>query len=604
MPARPVSQHSGPPAIQAVVRPLDLPLHEIAVELQLPAGSLVNGAVAALPAWTPGSYLVRDYARFLDRVVLLDAQGESLPVEKLDKQRWRLPACETGCTLTYRLYCNDLTVRTNHADTAHAHLVGSASFLYLEDQRDRPYEIRFQDWPTAWKVATGLPMVRGHFRAQDHDQLVDSPFELGAFRLHGWECGKARFELAVTGDHCGDEARILDGTKRIVDVCGRMFGGFPFARYVFLLTFSPGARGGLEHRDSTSLLADPFALDKPEGYFELFTLIAHEFFHAWNVKRLRASELGPFDYSKENPTKLLWFHEGFTSFLQYELVLRSGNAPWSWVARKLAQAWTDNTTRQGRFEQSLEESSFDAWIRYYKPTEFSTNSTVSYYDKGAMVAWLMDARIRLATGGKQGARALFQRLWNTFGDGAITDADLREAYQALCGEDPGPFWRDYIGGVQELDPVPIQQAYGLRLTRLAPWEALSAEELEDADTVGRARIFSGLTFSGESPAILNVVPGSPAAEAGLAYSQEILAVNGWRTTTASEITRRISDQKVGESVEILATDRGRVRRYGFTLQENPQKLTRIVPESRTSPTQREAFKDWTGRALPLVKGRP
>ena len=523
---------------------------------------------------------------------------------KLDKQRWRVPALKTGGTLTYRLYCNDLTVRTNHVDSSHAHLVGSASFLYLEDQHDRPYDLQFHGWPRTWQIASGLPADQGHFHAKDHDELVDSPFELGTFRLHEWDCDKTAFECAITGEHCGDEGRIVEGTKRIVEACGRMFSGFPFDRYVFLLTFSPGARGGLEHRDSTSLLADPFSLDKAEGYYDLFTLIAHEFFHAWNVKRLRASELGPFDYGKENPTKLLWFHEGFTSFIQYGLVMQSGTAPWAWVARKLAQTWTDNTTRRGRREQSLEESSFDAWIRLYKPTEFSTNSTVSYYDKGSLIAWMLDAKIRLASGGRLGVDEYIRILWNKFGDGPITDADLREAYGSLSGEDPESFWRDYLSGVKELDPSSIEKAYGLRLVKLAPWEVLPPEQREDADAVGRARVYAGLSFSGESATILNVVPGSPAAEAGLSYNQEILSVNGWRTLTGADITKRIGDQRVGEPIEILAADRGRVKRYGLTLQENPQRITRIVAEPKASSTQREAFRAWTGESFPMVKGRP
>ncbi|HWQ07955.1 MAG TPA: PDZ domain-containing protein, partial [Holophaga sp.] len=413
----------------------------------------------------------------------------------------------------------------------------------------------------------------------------------------------ARFELAITGDHCGDEGRILEGTRRIVETCGRMFPGFPFDRYVFLLTFSPGARGGLEHRDSTSLLADAFSLAKPEGYYELFTLIAHEFFHAWNVKRLRAAELGPFDYGRENPTKLLWFHEGFTNFIQYGLVMKSGTAPWPWVARKLAQAWTDNTTRSGRFEQSLEESSFDAWIRFYKPTEFSTNSTVSYYDKGSLVAWLMDARIRLASEGRLGVEDYVRGLWDRFGDGPIMDDDLREAFRSMTGEDPAPFWNDYIGGVKELDAGPVERAYGIKLARLAPWEALSADDLADPEAIARAQVYAGWTLAADAPTIQNIIPGSPAAEAGLAYQQEILAVNGWRTATAAEVAHRIGDGKVGDAVEVLATDRGRVKRYAFALKESPLRITRITPSLKPAPAQREAFRAWTGQPLPAGKRR-
>ena len=236
--------------------------------MHLPGEALTAGAMAVLPVWTPGSYLVRDYARFLDRLILKDADGEPVPVEKVGTHRWRIPPRRTGCVLTYRLFCNDLTVRTNHVDAAHAHLVGAASFLYLEGQQDRPFRIQFQGWPGTWRVATGLPEEGGVYQARNHDELVDSPFELGTFRLHRWQCTGSAFELAITGEHCGDESRLLEGTQRIVEVCARLFGGFPFPRYVFLLTFSPGARGGLEHRDSTSLLADPFAFDKPEGYYE------------------------------------------------------------------------------------------------------------------------------------------------------------------------------------------------------------------------------------------------------------------------------------------------------------------------------------------------
>jgi predicted metalloprotease with PDZ domain len=590
-------------AIQAILRPLDLALHKVEVELHLPPEAVAGGAVAALPAWTPGSYLVRDYARFLDRVQLRDAKGRLVPIEKLDKQRWRIPVLKAGGSLTYRLYCNDLTVRTNHVDASHAHLVGSASFFYLEGQQDRPFEVRFEGWPKDWQVATGLPARQGLHRAKDHDELVDSPIELGLFRLHDWTCRETRFELAITGEHCGNEQRIVDGTQRIVEVCGQIFGGFPFERYVFLLNFSPGARGGLEHRDSTSLLADPFVLDKPEGYYDLFTLIAHEFFHAWNVKRLRASELGPFDYSRENPTKLLWFHEGFTSFVQYGLVMQAGVVPWAWVARKLAATWTDNTTRQGRHEQSLEESSFDAWIRFYKPNEFSVNSTISYYEKGSLAAWMMDAKLRLATGGQSGVNDYFKLLWAEIGDGHLTDADLRAAYRRLTGEDPEPFWRQYIAGVAELDASVIEKAYGLKLVRLAPWDILSPEEARDPETVARTRGYSGLTFAGESTSVLNVVPDSPAAKAGLAYNQEILAVNGWRTATATEVIRRFGDRRIGDSVEVLAVDRGRVKHCRVIVEENPQRVTRILFQPRTSPEQRAAFKHWTTESLPVAKVR-
>jgi predicted metalloprotease with PDZ domain len=587
--------------IRVTVRPLDLAQHELQVTCVLPAAAVAKGAVLALPAWTPGSYLIRDYARFLDRFAALDAQGRELPAEKLDKQRWRLPASPGPVTVSYRLFCNELTVRTNHADALHAHLAGAATFLHLEERAPRPFLVGFSDWPEGWRVATALPEQDGAYLAADHDTLVDSPFELGTFRMHRFELRGCEFRMAVTGDHPGDEARILEGTRAIVTACAALFDGLPFQAYLFLLSFSPGLRGGLEHRDCASLLADPQQMEKAEGYWDLFLLIAHEFFHVWNVKRLRDPALGPFDYQRETLTRLLWFHEGFTSFMQYSIVLRAGAAPWAWAAKRLAASWTDNTTRAGLREQSLEEASFDAWIRHYKPSEFSSNSTVSYYDKGAMVAWMMDAELRLASGGARGLDHLFALAWQRFGDGPVTDGDLRTLYRELTGQDPAPFWARYIQGREPLDPGPIAKAYGLRFNAKAPWEMLCGPDADDPDAQRRARVYAGLAFSGEAPAVVNVAPGSPAARAGLSYGMTILAVNGWRTLTSGEIQRRLGDRAPGDAAELLAVDRGRVRTFSLTLEEHPLRTIQLAPDPAAGAAQREAFSAWTGQPFPAPR---
>jgi predicted metalloprotease with PDZ domain len=582
-------------------------MHELQVVLTLPAEAVAQGAVLALPAWTPGSYLIRDYARFLDRLEATGADGSRLALEKLDKQRWRLPAAKGPVTVAYRLFCNDLTVRTNHADPTHAHLAGAASFLYLEGQSARPWRVAFRDWPAGWKVATALRERDGEYLAADHDTLVDSPFELGSFRLHAFEVPGCRCRLAITGAHAGDEKRILQGARAIVEACSALFDGLPMDRYLFLLTLSPKAHGGLEHRDCTSLLADPHQLERAEGYWDLFLLIAHEFFHVWNVKRMRDRVLGPFDYQQENHTRLLWFHEGFTSFMQYSIVLRAGVAPWSWVARRLAGSWTDNTTRAGRLEQSLEEASFDAWIRHYKPSEFSPNSTVSYYDKGALVAWIMDAGLRLASGGEHGLDRFFAVLWRRFGDGPVGDADLRALYRELAGQDPGPFWSRFVQGRAELDPGPIERAYGLAFTFRPPWEALgngaAGGEAGDPDAVRRAMVYAGLSCLGDTTQVANVLPGSPAARAGLGYGMEVLAVDGWRTASAQDVQRRLGDRAPGDQVEILAVERGRVRSCALVLEESPLRAVQVAADPAAGIPQREAFSAWTGQPFPVPASR-
>ncbi|GLH66355.1 M61 family metallopeptidase [Geothrix edaphica] len=588
--------------IRAVLRPLDLAQHLFEVTLTLPPEALASGAVAAMPAWTPGSYLVRDYARLVDRVRLLEGRKER-PLDKLDKQRWQLPPSKRELTVKYRVYGNDLTVRTNHLDASHAQIIPAATFLYLEGQLDRPVEVRFEGFPADWKVASALPQEQGGYLAKDFDTLVDSPFELGAFRTRSFRAGGTVFELVFTGRHNGDEGRMVEATRQIVEAAGAIFGGFPFRRYVFFFTFTPKLRGGLEHKDCTSLIADSHAFDKPEGYYALFQLVAHEFFHAWNVKRLHDPVLGPFDYSRENPTKMLWFHEGLTSYMEHVIVLRAGVVPWSHASKELAKCWSEQVQRPGRLEQSLEEASWDAWIRFYKQHEFSPNSSVSYYDKGEMVAWLMDAALREGSRGRAGLADLFAQLWARHGEDGLTDADVRRAFRELSGKDPAPFWDAYISGRAELDSAQLRRAFGLVMEAKAPWEGLSIEEASDPAAQRRARAWTGLVLASNGPVIQNVIPGSPAAGAGLSFGMEILAVEGWRTTTAAEAQRCLAEPGPGGKVAVLVADRGRVFHVEVALAENPERTYRLTPDPRVGAAQRAAFAASYGQPHPAAPVR-
>jgi len=583
--------------IRASLRPLDLAQHLFEVELIFPAEALAQGGAAALPAWTPGSYLVRDYARFVDRVRWVDGQQER-PLEKLDKQRWALPASRSDLTVRYRVYGNDLTVRTNHVDATHAQIIPAATFLYLEGQLDRPVTVRFEGFPPAWKVASALPLKQGAYQARDFDTLVDSPFELGEFRARTFKAGGTTFQLAFTGAHNGDEARITEATRKIVEAAGAIFGGFPFQRYLFLFTFAPGLRGGLEHRDCTSLISDSHAFDRQEGYHALHQLVAHEFFHAWNVKRLHDPALGPFDYSRENPTKMLWFHEGLTSYMEHVIVLRAGVVPWSHTAKELARCWSEQIQRPGRLEQSLEESSWDTWIRLYKPHEFSPNSTVSYYDKGELVGWLMDAALRDGSRGRAGLAELFALLWARHGEGGLTDGDVRAAFRDLSGQEPGLFWDAFISGRAELDAGRLRRSFGLLMEEQAPWQALSEAEQRDPVALHRAKSWTGLVLAANGPTVQNVFPGSPAAEASLSFGMEILAVDGWRTKTAAEVQRGLAQPGPGGRIRILAVDRGRLLEVDVAVIENPERSHRLVPDPGATATQQAAFKASYGQPWP------
>jgi predicted metalloprotease with PDZ domain len=586
--------------IHMVIRPINLAQHEVEVDIELPAEALAKGAVAALPVWTPGSYLVRDYARFVDRVTLKDSAGKLYRVEKLGKQRWQIPSLKGNAILSYRVFCNELSVRTNHVDANHAQLVGAASFMHLENEQQRSVEVCFEGFPKDWKVASSLRLKDGAYHASSYEELLDSPFELGTFRLHRFYALNADFEFAITGEHNGDEARIVEGAKKIVTQAGKIFDGFPFKHYTFLLTFSPKGGGGLEHKDSTLLLSDPFRFNKNAGYEGLFGLISHEFFHAWNVKRLHDPVLGPFDYSGENYTKLLWFHEGITDYMDNLIAMKAGVISWPTVAKEWGKRWAENGQRPGRVEQSLEEASFDAWIRFYKPTEFTPNSTVDYYEAGALVGLMMDAQIRVGSQGSKGMEDLFALLWQRHGENGLTDADIRKAYRELSGLDPEPFWDAHIRHSGPLESAAIEAAYGLKFEAKAPWESLPPEDSKDATLTRYARSYVGLEFgtAPDAPTIKNVIPGSPAFESGLSYGQEIMAVNGWRTTSGTEVQQRIADVPVNAKVEFTVVDRGRVKSVSVPVIDNPIRTFRILPDPLATAEQKAVFTKWTGLPFP------
>src|SRR6185503_3372921 len=314
---------------------------------------------------------------------------------------------------------------------------------------------------SGWRVATALPRARGGYAAADFDDLVDAPFEIGTHETRSFAVGRTKFELALYGRCNANTARLVDILRRIVVATGNMFerhGGFPFDRYLFIVHALPVGSGGLEHRASVTMDIAGLSFDEEAGYHRFADLAAHEFFHAWNVKRLRDAALGPFDYARENYTRLLWLHEGFTDYLANVIILRAGVTRerhfWKWIA----DDWPKYAARPGRNETPLDELSFEAWIKLYKPAENHVNRTVSYYEKGLWVGMALDLTLRLRTGGKRGLPELFRALWNDLRkkDWIVSEDDVRAAARKISGhadEDIGVFFDKYVRGTDEL-PLP------------------------------------------------------------------------------------------------------------------------------------------------------
>ena len=309
-----------------------------------------------LPAWTPGSYLIRDFSRHVGDLAATDRRGRRLPIEKVEKARWRvsLGAISRGpVRVRYRVYAHDLTVRTSHLDDSHAYGNGASLFFYVEGRKDEPQRLRFV-LPRGWKVSIALPRRGGRFLAADYDELLDSPFECGTHRTLDFAVLGVPHTLALRGSGNENERRLVRDLGRVVREAASLFGGLPYERYLFIAHLHPGASGGLEHRASQTVGIDPWKFGRPDDYRETLRVFAHELFHAWNVKRIRPQVLGPFDYTKEVYTRDLWAMEGITCYYQELLLLRAGLQEPKHLFKELAKQLRAHEETPGSRVQSAE----------------------------------------------------------------------------------------------------------------------------------------------------------------------------------------------------------------------------------------------------------
>ena len=386
--------------------------HVVEVEADLPTGG-GESLTAMMPVWTPGSYLVREFAGDLETIGASGPEGEALKVEKVAKNRWTVETGGAGrVVVRYSLFARDPSVRTNWVDPAFALLNGASTYLTIaDDEGMRPHEVIIE-MPAGWpESVTTLEAVEGgpyRYRADSFDALVDAPIVLGNPAVYEFEVDGVPHRL-VNVDEGGvwDGARSVADLEKVVAAARDVWGELPYDEYVFFNILTGGG-GGIEHRESTVMMADRWASRSDSSYLHWLGLAAHEHFHAWNVKRLRPAALGPFDYEEENYTRSLWVAEGITTYYSLLILRRAGlcdadqflSGPGGFGLSTLVERLEE---APGRLVQPLAEASFDAWIKFYRPGPNSRESTVSYYTKGAVVGFLLDAEIRRAT---EGAKSL------------------------------------------------------------------------------------------------------------------------------------------------------------------------------------------------------
>jgi predicted metalloprotease with PDZ domain len=479
----------------------------------------------SLPVWAPGSYMVRDFARHLSG---LEASQRGVPValEQVDKTTWVAHcAGRAVLTLRYLVYAFDASVRGAFVGAERGFFNGSSLCLRAEGREAEPHHVLIGRLPAGWKVTSAMSPGAGRrsFAAADYDELIDHPFELGSFWRGEFRAGGMQFGLAVTGAWPSfDTERLLADTRRLCAATIALWHGRgkpPFERYLFLLNAADDGHGGLEHRASCALVCARRDLprkgeaERSEGYVALLGLICHELFHAWNVKRLRPAEFAAPDYSRENPTRLLWFFEGFTSYYDELLLLRAGLIDAPRYLRLLARTLTALGATPGRHVQSVAKASFDAWTKYYRSDENTPNATVSYYAKGALVALAFDLTLR--AGGQGSLDDVMQLLWQRCASRGVTESDIAQALSDVAGRSLEVELRDWVHGTADLPLQPLLEAAGVA------WQVKPATL---AHALG-LRLSEGAVGGVH---VKTVLRGSAAEAAGLSAGDELLAVDGWR----------------------------------------------------------------------------
>jgi predicted metalloprotease with PDZ domain len=584
--------------------------HEYQIEMRVPPLPGRDSVDLLFPAWAPGSYMVRDFVRHVFRLEITDGRGRALApggTVRVDKQRWRIATGGQAFRVRYRVFAFEATVRTSFLDDSHGYWNGTSLFFYVDGELERPCEVTVAPARAGWQVATALTRVPGRrsgrkptYAAANFDELADSPFEVGTHARDTFSVGRTRFELALYGRTNADPARLRDILRRVVTATGRIFGGFPFDRYLFIVHALPVGSGGLEHRASVTMDIAGLSFDDEAGYVRFADLAAHEFFHAWNVKRIHDSALGPFDYTGESYTRLLWLYEGCTDYLAHVIMLRAGITRERQFLRMIADDWPKYATRPGRNETSLEELSFEAWIKQYKPSENFTNRSVSYYEKGFWTAMALDLTLRLENGGRRGLPEMIRRLWDRFGrrDRPITDPDVRAAATAVAGRRLDRFFDRYVRGKNELPLPALLRRAGLRIDARAEWDEDDKPAGErDPVRSRRARAWTGLALHADRTTVRNVVPDSPAWRAGLTFGDEIVAVDGVRTTAAT-FAKRIADHAPGARVRLAFFRRDQLAEADLTLGQSPERKLSVSVAPKAGVRAQAVRRGWFGVPRP------
>lgn len=516
--------------------------------------------LVSLPVWIPGSYLVREFAKNLQD---LNARqnGQPIAVQQLSKHQWQLDcSANAPVELSYLVNAYDTSVRTAWLDQRRGFFNGTSLLLRVHGQEAQPHQLRIR--PSAqvpdWKLATGLSAVEvdaqgfGTYTAGNYDELVDCPVEMGNFWSSSFTARGVPHRFVVAGAPASfDGERLLRDTQKVCEAEIDFWGVAPHSSYVFMLNVTHDGYGGLEHCNSTALICSRSDLPRQgvdkasDGYVQLLGLISHEYFHTWNVKRLRPAELVPYNYDQENYTELLWFFEGFTSYYDDLLLRRAGLIDNATYLKLITKTLNQVQQTPGRKVQSVAQSSFDAWVKYYRQDENTANATVSYYTKGALVAMSLDLKLRQE--GQTTLDAVMRALWQRCQGSAMSEADVLTVLQALTGRSWEAELQAWVHGTQELPVTELLAAHGVAA---------------DADQPVPAQALGLRVQESHSVLIKQVLRGGLAEQAGMMAGDEWYGIEiggqGWRLGKLEELAM-YAPQGTTSITALVARDRQLLR---------------------------------------------
>ena len=576
------------------------PLPEPAKELDL-----------VLPVWAPGSYAVRDFARHVRDLTVSTGAGETLATRKVEKSRWRVDTKKGKgpFVVRYRVYANDLSVRTSHLDATHGYGNGSNLFFYVDGRKTEPQRVRF-DLPAGWKVSIALPERAGAFEAVDYDELVDSPFECGTHRTIDFTVRGKPHTLAIWGRGNEDVDRLVKDLTKIVEAGAAIFGSLPYERYVFLVHLAQGAGGGLEHRASQSVGLAPFRFKPEKSYRDVLFLFAHELFHVWNVKRIHPAALGPFDYTKEVYTRDLWAMEGITSYYEGILPVRAGLIQPKHLFEEWSKEIKEHRDNPGTGVQSAESSSFDAWIRLYRPDENSPNVSESYYRRGQVIGAALDLWLRRETGGQRSLDDVLKILFERFGARGVgyPEGEYERAVSMVAGKSAADFFDRHVRGVETPPMEELFAAAGLTLKEKADKdddekekEANGTNGDKQPKPVKEKADFGWKTKKDNSKLLVSeVYAGRAAYQAGVSAGDELVALDGFRADE-DQLKRIERDQPPRTSVAVTVFRRSRLIEIPVALGARRAFTYEIEATEKAGDKEKALFTGWLGQPFPKTK---